>query len=248
MVTKRKVIEKNKFTLCMPIISETELTLQKEVEKNANQYDFLEWRRDYFCPGAILTYDEEITVLKKIKKAWSNQGIIYTFRSHLEGGAFETRDSVRLEAIRAAASLVEYVDIELNSDPDFLKCVKETLKNTGCGLILSHHNFIKTPEGNKIREIFDAMENQGADILKLAVSPSSNRDVRQLMGASLMKNESSEKPIIAIAMGSLGVITRIAPDLCGGSLTYVAGSGTTAPGQLTREEIIILRNSMGLQF
>ncbi|KNZ42781.1 type I 3-dehydroquinate dehydratase [Acetobacterium bakii] len=246
MVANRKIIEKNKFASCMPMISKNEIVLYKETEKNESQYDFIEWRRDYFRPGEILTAEEEITVFKKFKKASLNSGIIYTFRSHCEGGAFEIKDSVRLKAIEAAASLADYVDVELKSDADFLKSVKEILKNTDCGLILSHHNFIKTPDGKEIKEIFDAMENQNADILKLAVMPSSEADVRQLISATLIKNQSIAKPIIAIAMGTLGVITRIAPDLCGGSLTYVAGSGTTAPGQITLEEMLLYRKFLGL--
>jgi 3-dehydroquinate dehydratase-1 len=47
-------------------------------------------------------------------------------------------------------------------------------------------------------------------------------------------------------MGSLGGLTRIAPDIFGGSLTYVAGTGKTAPGQLTLEEIMDMRKRMSL--
>lgn len=231
----------------MPLISETEIALLAETEKAAKtRCDFLEWRRDYFLQGEMLTVEEEIKILKKLKKRMGDRGVIYTFRSHFEGGAYETLDSSRLEAIASVVSLVDYVDVELESDPVFLKQVKEILKNKGCGLILSYHNFRKTPDGKKLGKIYDAMENQGANVLKLAVNPSSEVDVRQLIGASLVKNERTAKPIIAIAMGALGGITRIAPELCGGSLTYVAGSGKTALGQLNLEEIMNLRKSFGV--
>jgi len=76
--------------------------------------------------------------------------------------------------------------------------------------------------------------------------PQSIDDVRHLIQATLTCNEKSQKPLIAIAMGSLGAITRIAPDLCGGSLSFTAGTGKTAPGQLSLEEIIDLRKRMAL--
>jgi len=240
-------LEKNKFASCMPLTSETEVALFKEVEETGKScYDFLEWRRDFFRPGEILTVDEEIKILKKLKKIKGDAGIIYTFRSHNEGGAYETPDSVRLEAIGLAANIADYVDVELKSDQAFLMGVKRALQNKDCQLILSHHQFKKTPNKKEIEEIYDAMENQGADVLKLAVTPSSEEDIRQLIGASLKKNEKTARTLIAIAMGALGSITRVAPELCGGSLTYVAGSGKTAPGQLTLEEIRILRKSLGL--
>jgi len=247
MIRTGKLLGKNKFTTCMPLISGTEAALFKEVEETGvSDYDFLEWRRDYFRQGEVLTVDEEIKILKKLKRIKGDPGIIYTFRSHNEGGACETPDSVRLEAIGFAASVADYVDVELKSSHTFLKGVKKALENTGCGLILSHHHFKKTPNAKEINEIYDAMENLKADVLKLAVTPSSEEDMRQLIGASLKKNERTAKTLIAIAMGALGSITRVAPELCGGSLTYVAGSGKTAPGQLTLEEIMILRKSLGL--
>ncbi|MBK5245072.1 MAG: type I 3-dehydroquinate dehydratase [Eubacteriaceae bacterium] len=248
MTTLKAVIEKNKFAACIPLISETQEALLKEVEKiEKGPIDFLEWRRDYFRPGTALTMDEEIRILRELKKRCGNCGIIYTYRSHGEGGAYDTADKVRLKAISIAKDMVDYVDMELNSEPSFLKGVKAILNNSDCELILSHHNFEKTPCRKAIEEIYDAMENQGAAVLKLAVNPASQEDLRRLIGASLKKDENTLKPIIAIAMGPLGGITRIAPDLCGGSLTYVTGSGKTAPGQLTIEEILILRNSMGLE-
>lgn len=248
MTTIKTVIEKNKFAACIPLISETEEALFKEVEKIVKRpIDFLEWRRDYFRPGTTLTIDEEIRILKELKKRCGNCSIIYTYRSHGEGGAYETAARVRLKAISIAKDMIDYVDVELKSEPSFLKGVKAILNNSDCELILSHHNFEKIPCRKDIEEIYDAMENQGAAVLKLAVNPASQEDLRQLIGASLKKDKSTLKPIIAIAMGTLGRITRIAPDLCGGSLTYVTGSGKTAPGQLSIEEILILRKSLGLE-
>jgi len=248
MVATRKLIEKNKFASCIPLISENESALFEEAEKAVmSQVDFLEWRRDYFRPGDILTVNEEMKILKKLKEMKGSPGIIYTFRSHKEGGAYVTPDQVRLEAIGNAGVIADYADIELKNEQAFINGVKQALKNSGCGLILSHHQFKKTPHRKEIKEIYDAMENQEADVLKLAVTPSSEEDIRQLINISLKKNESTEKPLIAIAMGALGGITRVAPELCGGSLTYVAGSGKTAPGQLNFEEIMILRNSLGLE-
>lgn len=244
-----KLIRKNSFMSCIPVISATRNDLLADIEMGvANGCDFLEWRRDHFMPGEILTAVEEQALLSEIKLRMPDQGLIYTFRSHREGGFCETPDEVRAVAVIAAikSSQVDYVDVELNSDPDFLERIKGALNTSKTQWLVSHHNFAKTPAVAEINAVFRAMEEAGGDVLKLAVMPQSMDDVRHLIKATLTYNEKSRKPIIAIAMASLGVITRIAPDLCGGSLTFTAGAGKTAPGQLSLEEIIDLRKRMAL--
>lgn len=249
-MNKKKVLQKNKFAACMPIISLERESLFSDMDEGVMAgCDFLEWRRDHFMKGEILSPTDEEDFLKKIKKRIKNQGFIYTYRSHQEGGAWETSDLVRIEAIKAAVAsgAVDYVDVELKSNPEFLIQVKDALKSSNTQLILSHHNFNNTPSAKEIEDIFDEMEALGGDVLKLAVMPNSEEELRRLIRIGLnYDNKGSESPVIVIAMGSLGGITRVVPELSGGSLTYVAGRGKTAPGQLSLEEIQSLRKRMGL--
>ena len=244
-----KLIKKNTFISCIPLISANRDELLSDVEVGvANGCDFLEWRRDHFMPGELLTATEEQDLLNEIKSRMADQGLIYTYRSHLEGGVCETSDEIRAAAVIAAikSNRVDYVDMELNSEPAFLKRIISVLEVSDCQWLVSYHNFAKTPITEEINAVFRAMEAVGGDVLKLAVMPQSMDDVRHLIQATLTYNEKSRKPMIAIAMGSLGAITRIAPDLCGGSLTFAAGAGKTAPGQLSLEEIIDMRKRMAL--
>ena len=244
-----KLIRKNTFISCIPLISTNRNELLADVEVGvATGCDFLEWRRDHFMPGELLTAAEEQDLLDEIKSRMPDQGLIYTFRSHQEGGVCETTDEIRAAAVIAAinSNRVDYVDVELNNDPAFLERIKGALNTSETRWLVSHHNFEKTPPIAEINAVFSAMEGAGGDVLKLAVMPQSTDDVRHLIQATLTYNEKSRKPMIAIAMGSLGAITRIAPDLCGGSLTFAAGAGKTAPGQLSLEEIIDLRKRMAL--
>lgn len=251
MDTKKtyKLIEKNTFTSCVPLISANRNELLADVEVGvANGCDFLEWRRDHFMPGEILTVADEQDLLSEMKIRMPDQGLIYTFRSHCEGGAVETSDEIRAAAVMAAikSNRVDYVDVELNNSAPFLTRIKEALKTSETQWIVSYHDFAKTPTTAEIWDIFTAMEEAGGDLLKLAVMPQSTDDVRRLMQATLTYNEKFPKAMIAIAMGAKGSITRIAPELCGGSLTFVAGAGKTAPGQLSLEEVVDLRKRMAL--
>lgn len=244
-----KLIRKNTFISCIPLISTNRDELLADVEGGvANGGDILEWRRDHFMPGEVLTAVEEQVLLSEIKTRMPNQGLIYTYRSHQEGGVCETTDEIRAAAVIAAikSNQVDYVDVELNSEAAFLEQLKGALKTSDTQWLVSHHNFENTPGVAEICAVFEAMEEAGGDVLKLAVMPQSSEDVRHLIQATLIHNEKSQKAMIAIAMGSLGAMTRIAPDLCGGSLTFAAGAGKTAPGQLSLEEIIDLRKRMAL--
>jgi len=244
-----KLIEKNKFASCIPLISADKSELLADVEAAVeNGCDFLEWRRDYFMKGAILKPEEEFNILNEIKKRMKTQGLIYTYRSHLEGGAYETADAIREASIKTAieSDVADYVDIELESNDLFLARIRDVIKNNRTQWIASHHNFNFTPNSQEIEKIYLSMETKNADVLKLAVMPHTSEDIRHLIIANLLHNEGSKSPMISIAMGSLGGITRIAPELCGGSMTYVLGTGKTAPGQMNLVEIIALREKLGL--
>jgi len=244
-----KLIEKNKFASCIPLISTDKSELLADVEAAVkNECDFLEWRRDYYMKGTILSQEDELNILKEIKKRVRTQGLIYTYRSHLEGGVYETADVIREEAIKTAieSDVVDYVDVELESNDLFLERIKDVIKKNRTQWIASHHNFNRTPNIQEIEKIYLSMKTKNADVLKLAVMPHTSEDIRHLILSNLLHNEGSKSPMISIAMGSLGGITRIAPELCGGSMTYVLGTGKTAPGQMNLVEIIALREKLGL--
>ncbi len=244
-----KRIEKNTFASCIPIISRNQNELLADVEAGvANGCDFLEWRRDHFMPDEVVESDDEINLLNAIKARMPNQGLIYTYRSHREGGVCLTSDEIREAAITTAikSKVVDYVDVELNNEATFLERIKQVLKDSCTQWIVSHHNFEKTPNSKEMTALYTAMDSIGGDVLKLAVTPHTTADLRCVLRETLNYNDQSEKTIIAIAMGELGGITRIVTELCGGSLTYTAGTGKTAPGQLSLEEIVDLRKKIAL--
>lgn len=244
-----KTIKKNTFASCMPLISANRKELLGDIDSGvAIGCEFLEWRRDHFMMGEVLSAQVETDLLREMTARMPDQGLIYTYRTHLEGGVYETPDEIRKNAICAAieSNVVDYVDVELNSERGFLDTIRTMLKKSCTQWVVSHHNFDETPSEAEIIKVFSNLEDCGGDILKLAVMPKSLGDVRRLINGALNYGKETDKGIIAIAMGPLGGMTRIAADLCGGSLTYVAGTGKTAPGQLTLEEIMDMRKRMAL--
>ena len=73
------------------------------------------------------------------------------------------------------------------------------------------------------------MKELGADLPKLAVMPRCPGDVLALLSATL-RASAQVGPVITMAMGSLGKVSRVC-------LTFGAGDSASAPGQLNAEDL-----------
>ena len=77
------------------------------------------------------------------------------------------------------------------------------------------------------------MDDMGADIPKLAVMPVKERDVLNLLSATLQYYElGGTKPVITMSMKRLGGVSRIAGAVTGSALTFATVGEASAPGQL----------------
>lgn len=82
------------------------------------------------------------------------------------------------------------------------------------------------------------MQEIGADLPKIAVMPISSEDVLKLLEATnSMKQKYSTRPIIAISMGHLGVISRLSGELFGSCMTFGSAKDASAPGQIEVKEL-----------
>jgi 3-dehydroquinate dehydratase/shikimate dehydrogenase len=149
--------------------------------------------------------------------------VIVTCRAAWEGGRFEGDEATRLAILaRAIESGAEYVDVEWKADRRSLPV------NPATTLVLSHHDFAGMP--SDLTGLFRAMAAERTGIVKVAVTPRRLRDCIALRDASRI-----DAPHVAIAMGPVGQLTRVAPILLGSRWTY---GGTAAPGQTSASELI----------
>jgi 3-dehydroquinate dehydratase/shikimate dehydrogenase len=159
--------------------------------------------------------------------------LIFTCRSALEGGHWKDSETARrmtlLEAVKRG---FDYIDVEYSSD--FLDVVVE---KSGRGLIVSFHDLEGMPED--LDALHQKMSGRGADIVKIAVTPRSVADVGRLLAFSRRAAEAGGKPLVAIAMGPLGVITRIVGGRSGAPFTYAstAMGMEAAPGQIPARQM-----------
>ncbi|WP_320052136.1 type I 3-dehydroquinate dehydratase [uncultured Acetobacteroides sp.] len=161
--------------------------------------------------------------------------IAAVFRSHPNLIATCRPDTMGIDAQRellltAVESGAAYVDVEVEAPSSFKKKMVEAAHAKGCKVIVSYHNYTETPSRETLLGIMVEMVDDGADILKLATMANSAADAARIL--SLYENPI--KPMVALAMGEAGKVTRIAIPLLGAPFTFAAPEGAaTAPGQLT---------------
>ena len=102
---------------------------------------------------------------------------------------------------------------------------------------MSYHDFEKTPAVLEMKERLEKMEIMGADICKIAVMPFSYKDVIQLLNTTMEMSQRLTRPLVTMSMGKIGKITRIVGELVGSSITFASVGQSSAPGQLTLEDM-----------
>lgn len=181
--------------------------------------DLIELRID--CFDAPL--EETVSYVKKIRSSIDIPSI---------GTVRETdfNKNNRLEFFQAIAPFVDCVDIELGTpiSKEILACSK------GKTILVSEHDFEKTPSIDALQSMVDRALLQGADIIKIAVMARSIADVTRL----LRFTEDCKVPLVTIAMGPLGSVSRVIAPLFGSLFTYGFIHRPVAPGQLSVEKLI----------
>ncbi|SNZ10374.1 3-dehydroquinate dehydratase [Persephonella hydrogeniphila] len=205
--------------------NELEKTLAMAVDKSI---DMIELRIDQFSNFDIKYIVEKAQLVKKY-----DFGMIATVRSKEEGGT-DIQDEDRVKIFEAVVEYADILDIELTSKRINHKVI-EIAKDEGKLSLVSYHDFEKTPEEDEIQKIIDDASALGADIIKYAFTVNSVEDVSRLMCVTA-KNR--DKKLVAIGMGELGRITRVAGFFFGSVLTYTYIGKSFAPGQIEAGRLI----------
>ena len=189
--------------------------------------DLLEFRVDQF-------EDRDLDFIKNLGKKVreKNFGIILTIRLKEEGGA-DIPDEQRFSMFRYLIEIADIVDIELNSKIN--KKVIDLAKDNGKYALVSYHDFEKTPSKEEIQKIIDKGKDLKADIIKYAFKVNTIDDVGRILSITY---QNQDKLLVAIGMGDLGKITRVAGFFFGSKITYTYTGKSFAPGQIELNTLI----------
>ena len=220
--------------ICTPLVGRTrERVLAEAATVIAKGPDVVEWRVDYF--EAIGDAAIVLETAKALRAAVRELPVIFTRRSIREGGeqiAIDDDGVVRLYDAVSASGLVDFLDFEMGNDAEHIRRVRESARGHGTRLILSYHNFGYTPGEDLLVQRFLEAERLGADVAKVAVMPRDRSDVLALLSATARADAKARIPLISMAMGPLGAVTRMVGGVFGSSLSFAVGAASSAPGQI----------------
>lgn len=212
--------------VCVPII---ETTIEKaccSIREARQRADLIELRVDYLRKPE----------LKPLMEGYGKSFIV-TNRRREEGGKCKGGERRRLRILREAIELgAEYVDVEIESNSFLLKDLLSDRQKTR--MILSFHNFQKTPSPAELKRLYDRTVQWRPDVIKVATFARSWEDNLKVL--SLIPHARREKQkIVAFCMGEKGRMSRIVSPLMGADWTYASLSKNriSAPGQLTVAEM-----------
>ena len=194
-----------------------------------HQPDIVEYRADLADDLDVFLFKEDlIEINKKL-----NLPILFTLRDKSEGGKFAGSNAQRNEIYSAAMEFAAAIDIESSLAGENDEIIK-TAHAKGIAVVLSYHNFEKTPEKSELEEIIKKCFDNGADIAKIAAMCETKNEAEQLISLTV-----KHKNIAVVGMGKYGKVTRITAPAFGSVLTYAFTDNkeSPVPGQLTVKEL-----------
>lgn len=210
---------------------------QAQVIANNPNADVAEFRIDLLDFAGdtqqVIQLGQELNTILKDKP------LIATIRTHNEGGKLTVTDQ-DYEKIYSAylnQPFMQLLDIEMFRQEASVKRLVKLAHNKKVLVVMSNHDFDKTPSEQEIVKRLLKQDQLGADILKIAVMPKSKADVLTLMNATLKVSQQSQKPLLTMSIGRLGTISRIATANMGGSMSFGMIGEASAPGQIDVTEL-----------
>lgn len=221
--------------LCVPVFGRdaASLTTAAQAAKGA-PLDMIEWRVDFLANLSQIPH-----ALSALRGVLPDTPVLATFRTKEEGGEQSLPDPDYFEILRCLMETgqIDGIDIEYFHSPKDRQAAIARAKEAGLFVIVSSHHFDGTPAEGQMEALLETLVETGG-IGKLAVMPKTPRDVLALLSATLaVKERYPDRPIITMAMGPLGVITRIAGETFGSALTFGTAGAASAPGQLPADTL-----------
>ncbi|WP_042222539.1 type I 3-dehydroquinate dehydratase [Oceanobacillus manasiensis] len=223
--------------IIVPLMGATEKELLEEITYIEElKPDLLEWRADFFQRVADFSVVEQI--LRLLREKLPAIPLIFTFRTEQEGGncPMHVEDYFNLLNVVLDSNKVDLIDMELLTDESMLQQTIDHAKQQGVKIILSNHEFSHTPAKETLLFRLQKMVSLGADISKIAVMPQSVKDLLTLLDVT-QEAKKSECPLITMAMGKLGLLSRLSGEVFGSAATFAAGKQASAPGQISVAEL-----------
>ncbi|EXC79675.1 catabolic 3-dehydroquinate dehydratase [Acinetobacter baumannii 25307_8] len=218
----------------VPITAKTkeQALAQAQVIANTADADLAEFRIDLLSFASDTK--QVIALGHELKKILGNKPMIATIRTKNEGSQLEISDADYGKTYQAYLKnpFMDWLDVEMFRDQKVVSEIVQKAHQKKVLVVMSNHDFQKTPSQDEIEKRLLKQDQMGADVLKIAVMPKSKQDVFTLMNATLKVSQQTTKPLLTMSMGQLGTISRVATANMGGSYSFGMIGQASAPGQI----------------
>lgn len=235
--------------LCVPTVAATEAAVLEGARRIAALApDAIELRADYLPK---LTPTGAVDLLGRVAEV--GLPVIFTNRAEREGGGRAQREDARVAILGAAieSGLPALVDVELATPTPLRHGLLALAARHGVPVILSAHDFARTPPAGVLLARLREMAGEGAAAAKIATLARDENDALRLLAVCRAATTDARRlaiPVVAIGMGPLGLLTRVVGHRAGSALTFAAATakGGSAPGQPTVGQLRGLWAALGV--
>ena len=219
MASLSKSLPKICVALGLPDCESLTRAADREIKNGSS---FLEFRLDYLNSPEAGTQ-----VIKKLSNRQPDTHILATCRRNVNHGGYNGSIADQLGILsRAIQAGAHAVDLEIETAERAAKKLAGLRSNAA--LVVSYHNFESTPALSQAWRRLRRIEADAYKLVTTARRPADNLRIIEFFRAK------HDVPLIAFAMGEMGVPTRVLSLAAGCSFTYAGPVDTegTAPGQL----------------
>ncbi len=213
--------------ICVSIAAYNLEQLKRQINQ-AFEYgaDYVEIRFDFLN---LSDMDQAMSIANTI-----NKKAVYTLRAPDEGGQFKGSISERIAWLKKlSSSKPMLLDVELYTIK-YNTYLADYLKEHNISLLISWHDFEKTPPDAELTKVLYEMRTYSQNI-KMVTTAQTTVDSLRLL--DLYENALGLN-LIAFAMGDAGVISRVLCVIIGNApFTYASLEKAISPGQLTIKQM-----------
>lgn len=212
------------YKTCVSVTETTPKKIHSTLRRALQKSDYAEIRFDFLRPEQV---PEALHLVQNHLRR-----CVCTLRPKSEGGKFDGTEQNRISILKLIAEYRPYLlDLEFSAVSKN-KSLLEYVKKTGTHILVSWHDFKKTPSFHTLHLKMQKMSKFSKNI-KIVTMANSISDATTVL--SLYRKQDAN--LIAFSMGDYGRVSRILCMTLGSPFTYVSLGKPVAPGQFSADEV-----------